>query len=92
MFQRLAERIEGAEDREVAGAQRLMEEILGAEDQDASRIRSTMHVAGEKLAALGRELLIDLGHQDLVGDDNAMMFVAMTALSSVQTGTPRTKA
>ena len=83
VFESLAKRIGDAGDQEVAGAQLLIDVITNAEGDEAARIRSTMHEAGDHMAAIARELLVDLGHRDLLGDDNAMVFLAIAALSSV---------
>ena len=88
LFEALAVQVGKASNQEAAGVDRL----LAAFDVDDPEVRAKMHAAGEKLAAIGRDLLGELGHGDLVGDANAMMFVAMAALSSVQTPGPATTA
>ena len=82
LFAGLAAQASNVTDGEAAGVQRLMDFLL-AEDADP-RLQAIMRTAGDKVAAIGRELLVDLGHPDLLPDTNAMMFVAIAALSSAQ--------
>jgi len=51
-----------------------------SKELDASRRRTTLHLAGEAMMARGRELVSDLGEHDLIGDDAAVVFAIIVAV------------
>lgn len=83
LLEQLSAQVAGAPDEEVAPTQRVIDDLLAAEGAREGEIRSAMHNAGRDLADRGRDLLVELGYPELVDDRNAVMFVAMTALSSI---------
>lgn len=90
LFETLATRVGQASAQEAAGVDRLLTAFL-AEEND-TKLNASMRAAGEKLAAIGRELLTDLGHPDLVDDPSAVIFASMAALSSQMGAPPDAKA